>query len=128
LETGMHRRNSKGEFVEASDGIAPTRGGAETTNSAHRVFFAANANCAAALQVTMPNGRTTLKSHVAWLKYFDRETGKSAIIAELADSVGQIISANEVLYTNALIGACTADIHYHNTKAGIEQDIILGSQ
>lgn len=128
METGMHRKNSKGEFVEASDGIAPAPGGAATTNSAHEVFFEANANSETALRVTMPDGKTILKSHVAGLRYFEKETGKNAIIAELADSVGQIVSANEVLYTNALIGDCTADIHYHNTKAGIEQDIILRSQ
>jgi len=128
IETGMHRRNSTGEFVEASDGIAPAPGGAATTNSAHDVFFAANANSATALKIKMPDGKTILKSHVAWLRYSDKENGNSTIIAELTDSVGQIIGANEVLYTNALVGDCTADILYHNTKAGIEQDIILRSQ
>jgi YD repeat-containing protein len=128
LETGMHRKNSKGEFVEASDGIALAPGGAGTTNSAHQVFFAANANSAAALHVTLPDDRTTLKSHVMWLTYFDRESGSNAIIAEIRDSIGQIISANEVLYTNALVGDCVADILYHNTKAGIEQNIILRTQ
>lgn len=128
LETGMHRKDPKGEFVETSDGIALAPGGALTTNSAHEVFFAANANSAAALRVKLPDEKTTLKSHVLWLTYFDRETGSNAIVAELTDSIGQIISANEVLYTNALVGDCVADILYHNSKAGIEQNIILRTQ
>ena len=128
LETGMHRKNPKGEYIETSDGIELAPGGAVTTNTAHEVFFAANANSRAALRVRMPDSKETLTSHVLWLTYFDRETGSNAIVAELTDSIGQIINANEVLYTNALVGDCVADILYHNTKAGIEQNIILRTQ
>jgi len=127
LETGMHRMNSQGKWILSTDEVVPVPGGALATNTAHQVFFAANPNVPEALRLTMPDGRE-LRSHVLCLSYFDRSTGSNAIIAELQDSTGQIVAANKVLYTNALSGDCVADILYRNTKAGIEQNIVLRSQ
>jgi hypothetical protein len=126
LETGMHHLKD-GNWVESTEDVRPVLGGAAATNTAHHTFFAANANVAEALQLTMPNGQNLI-SHVLWLSYFEPSTGSNALIAELQDSIGQIIQPNEVLYTNAFTGDCAADILYRHTKAGLEQNIILRSQ
>lgn len=127
LGTGMHRKNLRGEWIEASDEIAPTTAGAAATNTAHQVMFTANANSEQALRVILPDGRV-LAGHVFCLSYFEPATGSNVIIAELTNSIGQLLEPNRVIYTNALSGDCSADILYENRLAGIEQNIILRSR
>jgi len=116
-----------GAWVESTDEVSIASGGAAATNTAHQTFFAANINTRGSIQLTMPDGQT-LSSHVICLSYFEPSTGSNALIAELQDSVGQIIPPNQVIYTNALAGDCSADIVYQHTKAGLEQNIVLRSQ
>ncbi len=115
------------QWVESTEEIQITANGGQATNSAHQVIFAANANSPAAIQLVTPEGKQ-LSSHVVALSYFDPSTGNSALISQLQDSVGQLVSSNEVIYPNALGGDCEADIFYHFSIAGLEQNIILRQQ
>jgi hypothetical protein len=126
LATGMSRFGN-GTWVETTPTVDPVDGGAAATNTCHQIFFAVNANTAGGLQLTMPDGKT-LSSHVLCLSYMDRSSGGNVAIATLNDSAGEIISSNEVLYPSALQGDCTADILYENTRAGLEQNIVLKTQ
>jgi hypothetical protein len=126
LETGMHHLKD-GAWLESTDDVTPSDIGAVGTNSAHKTTFAANANTLEAIRLTMSDGET-FSSHVLCLSYFEPSTGSNALIAELQNSIGQILLPNQVLYTNALSGDCSADILYRHTKAGLEQNIILRSQ
>ena len=68
-----------------------------------------------------PDGKH-LKSRPLGLSYEDG--AKSVLIAELKDSIGQVVGANQVIYPDAFTDF-KADIRYTYTKAGFEQDIIL---
>ncbi len=126
IATGMNHLVGD-QWVESTEEIQITANGGQATNSAHQVIFAANANSPAAIQLVTPDGKQ-LSSHVVSLSYFDPTTGNSALISQLQDSVGQLVSSNEVLYPNALGGDCAADIFYHFSKVGLEQNIILRQQ
>ena len=59
--------------------------------------------------------------------YQDTATGNAVVIAQLQDSTGTLISANQVLYQNAFDGI-NADVRYTYKKGSFEQDIILRNQ
>src|SRR6266581_3246759 len=103
LQTGLHHVVSN-QWVLSSAQVSLASGGGAATNTAHQALFAANANTADALQLTTPEGKT-LTSHVLCLSYFSPASGSNVVIAELQDSIGQIIAPyDQVLYANALAG------------------------
>ncbi len=120
-----------GQWVDASAGIvvAADASTAHATNTAHHLHYSANPNTQRVppLQLVTPDGKI-LNSRVYGLGYLDIATGRSVLVSELQDCIGQILPPDQVLYTNALIGDCAADILYKNTLAGSEQFIILQQQ
>ncbi|MDB6020106.1 MAG: hypothetical protein JWR19_4595 [Pedosphaera sp.] len=126
LATGMHYRKD-GQWVESSEEIQIAPDGAVATHGQHQVAFAANINTAGAIDLTTPDGKH-LRSHILGLSYFDPTTGKNVLIAELKDSIGELLpTKNQVLYADAFTDF-KADVRYTYTKAGFEQDIILREQ
>ena len=122
LETGMHFAEN-GEWKETKAEIELLADGAAATNGPHKVFFAGNVNTVGAIDLITPDGKR-LRSRVFGLSYFDSASGRVVLLAETQDSIGQLIGANEVLYTNAFDDVL-ADVQYIYTKAGFEQNIIL---
>ncbi len=117
-----------GQWVDSSDQIEITRTGARAVNSQHKVEFLGNINSAGAIRITLPEGDKHLVSTPIGLSYFDTASGKSVMIAELKDSVGQLLpSGNQVLYPDAFTDI-SADILYVNTVSGFEQLIVLREQ
>lgn len=125
VAAGMHVKNPDGTWTKADPQIKGTRYGAEAVGARHKVFFSANLNADRAIRLTLPDG-AELSSRVAGLSYSDPTTGRSVLLAVVKDSVGQIVGANEVIYTNAFEGV-ECDVQYINTRASLEQNVILRS-
>ena len=123
LASGMHYQNSQGEWQEAKEEIETAPGGAVARQGQHQVIFANNLNSYGAIDMQTPDGKR-LRSNVLGLGYMDKATGQSVLIAEIQDSQGELISANQVLYPDAFKGV-KADAVYKFRKASFEQDIIL---
>ena len=70
-----------------------------------------------------PDGQR-LRSHLLGLGYYDRASGQSVFIAEITNSIGQLISTNQIWYDNAFTGV-KAGVRYKYTREGFEQDVIL---
>ncbi len=68
-----------------------------------------------------------MRSTILGLSYFDPATGQAVWIAEVKDSIGQLVGRNQVLYTNAFDGV-EADVQYINTKSSFQQNVILRSR
>jgi len=98
-------------------------GSAAATNGAHQAYFPADIYNGVIRLVT-PDG-LKLQSRPLGLSYDDGTN--SVLIAELTNSVGQLISSNQVIYTNAFIGI-DADLLYTYRKSGFEQDVIFRAQ
>ncbi|MDB6019247.1 MAG: hypothetical protein JWR19_3736 [Pedosphaera sp.] len=123
IQTGMHYWQD-GQWVEASTDIQITPTGAIAAHGQHQVTFAANINSAGAIDITTPEGKH-LRGHILGLSYFDAATGTNVLIAELKDSIGELLpTKNQVLYADAFTDF-KADIRYTYTQAGLEQDVIL---
>jgi hypothetical protein len=123
LSTGLNYWK-KGEWVDSKEeiNIAP-KGGAEAVQGQHQMYFP-SVIYSGVLEIVTPDG-TRLKSRPIGISYFDGTN--SVLIAELTNSVGQIISANQVIYTNAFTDF-PADLVVTYRKSGVECDLVFRSQ
>jgi hypothetical protein len=96
--------------------------GAVARYGPHKVNFAANLHTTGAVDLTMMDGQR-LRSHILGLCYYT-PTGQSILIAELKDTIGELVSTNQVLYRNAFDDV-TADVLYTYTETSLEQDVVI---
>jgi hypothetical protein len=109
---------SKEEIDVLADGS-----GAVATNGQHQVYFPADIYQGEIKMVT-PEGEV-LSSRPVGLSYDDGSN--TVMIAELTNSIGELVGSNQVIYPDAFTGF-KADLLYTYTKDGFEQDIILREQ
>ncbi|HEX3717986.1 MAG TPA: hypothetical protein VH595_08460 [Verrucomicrobiae bacterium] len=127
LHSGVCHQNEAGQWVDSVEEIDLTATGAEATQGAYQVQWAANINTpTGAVRLTSPNGQV-FSSTVYGLSYRDASTGTNVLIAPLQDSIGQIVGQNQAVYTNAFSGV-NADIEYIYKVEGMEQNIVLREQ
>src|ERR1041384_7256656 len=122
LATGMHYWDGT-NWIESQEQIEVFPGGAAALKGQHKVIFSPNCNSTGAIDLLTSDG-SRLQSHVLGISYFDPGTGNSALIADLQDSTGQLVSQNQVVWSNAFNGL-NADIRASWMRSGFEQDIIL---
>jgi hypothetical protein len=126
LATGLHRKDSQGQWVDASETIAiQPNGGALAQSGAHQVYFP-GALFTDAVQVTTPDAQV-LVSRPLGLSFSDQN--QTLLIAPLAQGpTGQLLpSGNQVIYTNICTG-CRLDLLCTYTKAGFESDLVIREQ
>jgi hypothetical protein len=123
LATGLNYLQN-GQWAASKEEIdALPQGGAAATRGEHQVYFPGDIY-QGVIEVVTPDGEQ-LQSRPMGLSYFDGTN--SVLIAELTNSVGQLVSSNQIIYPNAFTDV-GADLLYTYTKAGIEQDIVLRQQ
>jgi len=123
LATGLNYWKN-GQWVESKEEIdILPNGTAAATQGRHQAYFPGDIY-QGEIRLVTPDGKT-LQSRPLGLSYDDGV--KSVLIAELKDSVGQLVGSNQVIYPDAFTGV-EADLRYTYTKAGFEQDIILREQ
>ena len=123
LQTGMFYRED-GEWKVSREVIESCPGGAIARQGGHKVIFAEDFRSETVVDMETTDGKR-LQSRVLGLSYVDSASGKSVLLAEATNSIGQIINSNQVLYADAFSGAIKASIRFTYTKAGLEQDVIL---
>src|SRR5437867_1916620 len=115
------------KWVAASDEIDLVNGGAVAARTQHKVIFLPNLNDRQPpIDLYLPDGRP-LRSQIVGLAYTERDTGRSAFISELKDSVGQVVGRNQVVYPDAF-KSLKADVRYTVTQCFFEQDLIIREQ
>lgn len=124
LATGLHYQNEQGEWLESKEEIEIFNGAAVARQGQHQVIFAANLNSSGAIDLLAADGQR-FRSHVLGLVYTDYASGKSVMIAEIKDSIGELTAPNQVTYPDAFEGDAVADVRFSYSRAGFEQDIIL---
>lgn len=123
LATGLcYQQNGQWQDSREQISIQPD-GSASATQGEHQVYFPADIYNGVITLIT-PDG-LQLKSQPVGLSYDDGTN--TVLIAESTNAVGQLISSNQVIYTNAFAGV-DADLLYTYTKAGFEQDVIFREQ
>jgi len=123
LATGMCYQQN-GQWVDSVEEIdISPQGGAQAVQGRHQVYFPSDIY-SGAIQVVTPDG-SQLQSRPVGISYFDGTN--SVLIAELTNSTGQIISQNQVIYTNAFTDFA-ADLLCTYRKSGFECDLVFRSQ
>ena len=126
MASGLNYMNSEGQWVPSQEIIEPSANGAVAQQGQYRVIFANNLNTTGSIDQQTPDGKR-LQSNILGLEYYDPTTGQSAVIAQVQDSQGELISANQILYPDAFQGV-KADVRYTYKKGSFEQDVILREQ
>jgi hypothetical protein len=122
--TGLNHWNpNSSQWEPSSEQIDVYSGGAIAQHGQHTVIFAADLATFGAIDLQTPVGQE-LRSHLLGLSYYDLATGKSVFIAQVTNSVGEIVGANQVWYENAFSGL-KASVHYIYTRDGFEQNVVL---
>src|SRR6266511_644091 len=149
VEVGPHHRlwnrdpgdgRSEGSVVEMATGMnfwdgrqwTPSDATFEVTDEAFvaerlqpTVRLEANLKMIGAVSTTTPDG-LTIKSTPVGIGLYDAASGKSAIIAAIADCSGALLSSNQVVYDNAFKeNGVWADVIYTVNKGSFEQDVVF---
>ena len=113
-----------GQWVDSQEqiNILPD-GSAAATNGQNQAYFPADIYNGV-IKLEAHDG-IELQSQPVALSYDDGSN--TVIIAALTNSIGQLISSNQVIYTNAFFGV-DADLLYTYRKGGFEQDVVLREQ
>jgi hypothetical protein len=129
IATALHRQVG-GQWIECSPELALSADGstAFSTNTAHGFALASDPSSAIAAQLTLPGSGTTLSARVLCLAYLDPSTGQAVLLAEITNSVGQLVQPSQVIFPGALVGDCEASLLYENTLAGPEQCVVMTTQ
>ena len=125
LATGMHYQDANGQWAESKEtvGVLPDGRGA-ATQGAQQVYFPPDIYNGA-IQIVTADGRQ-LQARPLGISY-DDGTG-TVMIAELTNSIGQILpSGNQVIYTNAFTDFA-ADLICTYRKSGFECDLVFREQ
>ncbi len=123
LATGLCYQQN-GQWQDSEELISILRdGSAAATNGQHQVYFPGDIYNGVITLIT-PDG-LQMQSRPLGLSYDDGTN--TVMIAELTNSIGQLVGDNQVIYTNAFVGV-SADILYTYRKGGFEQDVIFREQ
>ena len=124
LGSGLHYWDEDaGAWGDSRAVIEPYQGGAVAQFGQQKVIFSNNLNTLGSIHILAPDG-VNLKASVLGLGYFDSLSGKSVILAELKNSIGEQVGDDQILYRDAFRGV-SADILYTYTLTSLEQDVIL---
>lgn len=125
LATGLNYKDPQtGEWRETKEEInVLPDGSAQAIHGQHSVHFPVDIYTGV-IEVVTPDGEH-IRARPVGISYFDGTN--RVLIAELTNSVGQIISSNQVVYTNVFNGLA-ADLVCTYRKGGFESDLVLRSQ
>ena len=123
LATGMNYLK-QGQWVSSQEQInVLAQGGAEAVQGQHQAYFPGDIY-KGVVQLVTPDGKR-LKGSPVGISYDDGQN--TVLIAQLTNSVGILVSPNQVVYPDAFTGI-KADLVYTYRKGGFEQDVVLRDQ
>ena len=127
LATGLNYFNqATGTWEESQPQFQITEDGyALADKTQHKLIVSANLNTAVAVDLQSTEQR--FQNHVLGLSYFDPVSGKSALLAEVKDCVGQLVAPNQIVWPDAFTDF-RADYRLTLRRDGVEADVILREQ
>jgi RHS repeat-associated protein len=124
LASGLNFWNGdQGRWEPSREIIEVFQDAAVARQGAHKVVWAANLNSPGAVDLETSDGKR-FRSHLLGIVFTDARSGRSILIAEPKDSIGEVVG-NQVIYRDAFLGPFRADVRYTYTVAGIAQDILI---
>lgn len=125
LRNGFHYLEN-GQWLESKDLIEMHPKGATARQGPYKVIFNSNINSEGSMDMLTPDDKR-IRTSVLGLGFYDTDSGKSVLFAEICDSYGKIISPNKIAYENCFSNF-KADLMYTYTAGLFESDVILHQQ
>ncbi len=125
LAVGMHYLKD-GLWTESKEEIELFQDGAIARQGQIHVIFAPNIATPGAIDLLMADGKRW-RPHVLGIAVYDRATGKSEMVAEVKDSIGELHPPNVIIYPDAFSTdtGVSGAIRYTYSRDRLEQDIVL---
>ena len=86
----------------------------------HQAILSPNIATPGAVSLVTPDGKR-FTSHVYGISYFDPISGNSTLVAEVKDSIGELVAPNQVIYLDAftdLLADVRGDLYKRRIRAG----------
>src|ERR1051326_5479249 len=125
LATGLNFVSPDGRLEESKEAFEITADGrAVAQKGQHKVVISPALNDAkGAVDLETPDGKH-MRSTILGINLHDRLTGKNLLIAELTNSVGELIVPNQVLFRNCF-DSLDADVRLTYERGAFHQDVLL---
>ena len=123
LETGLNYLDPFG-FWRVSDATFRLEGGeAIGDQTPHKVRLPGVMGPQSHVQIALPDGQVA-ESRVFGLAYYEPQSGRSVLLAELKESNGVLEEPNRIVYPGAFTDFA-ADLVFTHRRSGLEQDVVL---
>jgi hypothetical protein len=122
IATGMNYWDGK-QWSPSDPSFVPEGDGFIAGKIQHKTRLSSEINVQGAIAVATPNGPTLYSTPVG-VGLYDAASGQFALIGELTNSTGVLISSNQVLYENAFDGVC-ASLVYSVERGTFAQDVVF---
>ena len=122
LANGIHYWKD-GQWLETKEQFRLFEGGAVAEEGPHQVILSANINAGGSVDLYSPDGKR-LRSNPMGLSFREVVTGKTVLVAEVKDCIGEQVAPNVIIYPDAFTDFKGA-LRYTYTATGFEQDVII---
>jgi hypothetical protein len=128
IRNGMNFRDSTSNWVESRPVVRSFAGGIVCTGASYSVILSTNLNRYGAVDL-QTSDRKRLISHPLGIGYYDPESGRSVLLAEVTNCVPRLVSSNQVVYENALVGSgIEAAVAYTYGIGRFHQNVVFVKQ
>lgn len=125
LANGICYPGPNGEYLDSQEVISIANGYGVATQGLHQVIFSPSITDSPTVDYNALGNR--FQSRLLGLAYFDRASGKSAMVSLTQQSIGTVDS-NTVTYASAFTNGISADVVYVYRRGSFEQNILLRAQ
>jgi hypothetical protein len=120
---GVHFQDANGDWVEAKPLVQDLGEAIVCTGASFRVILNANLNTYGAVDLETSD-RKRMVSHPLGIGFYDPESGRSVLLAEIKDCRAELVSSNLVVYRNAFEGnGIAASVTYAYRRGRFSQDV-----
>jgi hypothetical protein len=123
LGNGWHYQDAAGTWVESRPVIQDYGDTILCTGASFRVLLNTNLNTTGAVDLETSD-RQRIVSHPLGIAFYDPESGKSVLLAQIQDSRAELVSSNLIVYRDAFDGnGIRASVTYGYWRGRFHQDV-----
>jgi hypothetical protein len=125
VRNGMNFKDSAGNWVESRPVVCSFPNGIVCTGATYRVILNANLNTFGAVDLETSDQKR-LVLHPLGIGFYDPESGRSVLLAQVTDCAARLVSSNQVAYDNAFVGSgIEAALTYTYGVGRFHQDVVF---
>jgi hypothetical protein len=122
VANGLNFQDANGNWIESHPIVQSYAGGIACVGASYSVILATNLNTAGAVDLETSDGQRLISNPLG-LGFYDPDTGKSVVLAQVKDC-GAVVSSNHILYPDAFTGL-KASVEYVYDIGHFHQNITL---